>query len=80
MDDKNPLQTFSGHGHYNFSNSTNGTSWTPPTNLTALEGHFVDRTYQPGFVILAYMVSFVGAWTALELINMRTSIRGWFNW
>jgi NO-binding membrane sensor protein with MHYT domain len=49
-------------------------------NFTALEGHVVTRSYNPGFVVLSYMISYVGAWTTLELLNKRTSWKGSYNW
>ncbi|PMD42218.1 hypothetical protein L207DRAFT_456438 [Hyaloscypha variabilis F] len=46
----------------------------------AWEGHVVPRYFSPGFVVLSYFVSYVGAWTTLELINRRTAGRGLYNW
>ncbi|KAL6714831.1 hypothetical protein ACLMJK_007091 [Lecanora helva] len=36
--------------------------------------------YDPGFVVLSYLVSFAGCWTSLELLQMRTGARGYYNW
>ncbi|CZR59585.1 uncharacterized protein PAC_09479 [Phialocephala subalpina] len=49
-------------------------------NLQGLEGHFIPRSFRAGYVVLSYFVSFVGAWTTLEIINRRTSMRGVYNW
>lgn len=43
------------------------------------EGHYVPREVHGGFVALSYAVSLVGALSTLQLINRRTSRRGWFN-
>lgn len=45
-----------------------------------LQGKIVPRSFSAGYVILSYLVSFVGAWTTLELINRRTAGRGLYNW
>jgi hypothetical protein len=50
------------------------------TNLTALEGHIISRSYNPGFVVLSFMISYVGAWTTMELLQKRTSWKGSYNW
>lgn len=44
------------------------------------EGQIVPRAFSPGYVALSYLVSYVGAWTTLELINKRTAVRGLYNW
>ncbi|KAH8586914.1 hypothetical protein B0O99DRAFT_585253 [Bisporella sp. PMI_857] len=44
------------------------------------EGRIVPRAFSVGYVVLSYAVSYVGAWTTLELINRRTSGRGLYNW
>ncbi|CZR66694.1 related to MHYT domain signalling protein [Phialocephala subalpina] len=46
----------------------------------AWEGLVVPRYFSPGFVMLSYLVSYVGALTTLELINRRTAGRGLYNW
>ncbi|MCJ1467821.1 hypothetical protein MMC07_006446 [Pseudocyphellaria aurata] len=43
-------------------------------------GHFITPSYNAGYVILSYLVSFTGCWTALELLHRRTSARGMYNW
>ncbi|KAH8600190.1 hypothetical protein B0O99DRAFT_503943 [Bisporella sp. PMI_857] len=44
------------------------------------EGRIVPRAFSAGYVVLSYVVSYVGAWTTLELINRKTSGRGLYNW
>jgi hypothetical protein len=48
--------------------------------LIEWEGQIVPRAFSPGFAALSYLVSYVGAWTTLELINKRTAARGLYNW
>lgn len=36
--------------------------------------------YDAGIVTLSYFISVVGAMTALELLQRRTHIRGYYNW
>lgn len=48
--------------------------------LLAMEGQIVSRCFSPGLVVLSYVVSWIGAWTTLELINKRTAGRGLYNW
>jgi NO-binding membrane sensor protein with MHYT domain len=43
-------------------------------------GHSVSHSYNAGYVVLSYIVSFSGTWTALELLHRRTSARGLYNW
>ncbi|GAW14784.1 hypothetical protein ANO14919_041870 [Xylariales sp. No.14919] len=43
------------------------------------EGNFVPRSFHPGFVVLSFLVSFIGAISTLELINRRTSRNGFLN-
>ena len=47
---------------------------------TAYEGQIVPKSFSPGYVVLSYVVSYVGAWTTLELLNRRTAMRGYYNW
>ncbi|KAK5634999.1 hypothetical protein RRF57_010711 [Xylaria bambusicola] len=47
--------------------------------LQRYEGHIVPRSFNPGFVGLSYVVSFIGAVSTLELINRRTSRNGLLN-
>ncbi|RDL31329.1 uncharacterized protein BP5553_09538 [Venustampulla echinocandica] len=49
-------------------------------NLQEWEGQIVPRSFSVGYAVLSYVVSYVGAWTTLELINRRTSGRGLYNW
>ncbi|KAH8685526.1 hypothetical protein BGZ60DRAFT_522818 [Tricladium varicosporioides] len=49
-------------------------------NYTLLDGHIVERTFNPGYVVLSYLISYVGAWTTVEIINKRTTLRGSWNW
>lgn len=44
------------------------------------KGQVVPRSFSPGYVVLSYFVSYVGALTTLELINRRTSVKGAYNW
>ena len=48
--------------------------------LDQWQGHIVPRSVDPGFVVLSGFISFIGAWTTLELINRRTAGRGSYNW
>lgn len=43
-------------------------------------GKVLPRSFNPGYVILSYVVSYIGAWTTLELINRRTAVKGSYNW
>ncbi|KAI9761140.1 MAG: hypothetical protein M4579_001187 [Chaenotheca gracillima] len=45
-----------------------------------LVGEIVPRSFVPGFIILSYAVSYVGALSTLELLHRRTSPRGLYNW
>ncbi|KAK6857154.1 hypothetical protein PG995_007341 [Apiospora arundinis] len=47
--------------------------------LTRFTGHAVPVSFDPGFVILSYVVSLIGAGCTLELINRRTSLKGLYN-
>lgn len=40
----------------------------------------VEYRYNAGYIALSYLVSLAGCWTALELLNRRTSTRGVHNW
>ena len=48
--------------------------------LQEWEGRIVPRAFSVGYIVLSYLVSYVGAWTTLELINRRTGGRGLYNW
>lgn len=54
-----------------------------PENTALLEHwdrRIVPRSFAPGYVVLSEFVSFIGAWTTLELVNRRTAGRGLYNW
>ena len=40
----------------------------------------VPYTYNPGFIVLSYVISTIGCWTALELLHRRTYSGGKHNW
>ena len=42
--------------------------------------HNASRHFRPGFVVLSFVVSYVGALSTLELLQRRTSGRGLWNW
>ncbi|BGP24991.1 MHYT domain signaling protein [Rhodotorula toruloides] len=44
-------------------------------------GDFIelDAHYNGVYIFLSYLVSFVGAWTTLEMLLKRTGTRGWWN-
>jgi hypothetical protein len=44
------------------------------------EGEIVPKTFQAGFIVLSYAVSWIGALTTLEVINRRTAGKGLYNW
>ena len=48
--------------------------------LVELQGHVIDKKYDAGYILLSYLVSLVGAWTAFELLNLRTTRKGRYNW
>ena len=43
-------------------------------------GELVNVSYNPTFIVFSYIISIVGCWTALELLQRRTSIHGFYNW
>ncbi|KAI0121443.1 hypothetical protein F4776DRAFT_672494 [Hypoxylon sp. NC0597] len=47
--------------------------------LLKYEGQIVPRSFQPGFVVLSYFVSCIGAALTVELLNRRTSRNGLVN-
>ncbi|KAI1139767.1 FAD dependent oxidoreductase-domain-containing protein [Hypoxylon sp. FL0543] len=47
--------------------------------LLQYEGQIVPRSFRPGFVVLSYFVSFIGAALTVELLNRRTSRNGLVN-
>jgi hypothetical protein len=44
------------------------------------EGRIVPKHFLVGYVVLSYVVSYVGTWTTLELFNQRTAGKGLYNW
>ncbi|TPX66258.1 hypothetical protein SpCBS45565_g04568 [Spizellomyces sp. 'palustris'] len=52
----------------------------PASQRAVPEGSGLDISWSPGLIATSYVVSAAGAWVALELIRLRTSNRGWFNW
>ncbi|RDW60762.1 hypothetical protein BP6252_12145 [Coleophoma cylindrospora] len=44
------------------------------------KGKIVPKSFNAGYVVLSYVVSYIGAWTTLELIHRRTAMRGYYNW
>jgi NO-binding membrane sensor protein with MHYT domain len=52
-------------------------------NVEALKewvNRVVPKDFSPGYVVLSYIISYIGAWTTLELINRRTAGKGLYNW
>lgn len=47
--------------------------------LMEWQGKIVPQSFNAGFVTLSYVVSLIGSWSTLELINRRTAIKGIFN-
>ncbi|TGZ80820.1 hypothetical protein EX30DRAFT_307146, partial [Ascodesmis nigricans] len=45
-----------------------------------MEGEYAPRHFQVGFIVLSYVVSFVGSLSTLELLQLRTGTRGAYNW
>ena len=43
-------------------------------------GQIVPRTFTVGYILLSYIVSYVGALTTLELLHRRTADTGLYNW
>ena len=48
--------------------------------LWKLDGHTIPLHFHPGFVVLSFLISYIGACTTLELMHRRTSRRGFYNW
>lgn len=44
------------------------------------QGVIVPKTFQAGFIVLSYAVSWIGSLTTLEIINRRTAGKGLYNW
>ncbi|KAL8845949.1 MAG: hypothetical protein Q9221_008928 [Calogaya cf. arnoldii] len=49
----------------------------PPVDM---RGEIVPHHFSAGYIVLSYLVSFVGCWTTLKLLHRRTSHRGYYNW
>lgn len=66
------------------SNTSPLTGWTPvkarPTSMDDQQD-WIELTahYNGGYVVLSYLVSFVGAWTTLEMLLKRTGSTGLWN-
>ncbi|KAI4085759.1 MAG: hypothetical protein LQ344_008155 [Seirophora lacunosa] len=45
-----------------------------------MQGQVIPHSFNAGYIILSYCVSFVGCWTSLNLLHWRTSRRGYYNW
>ncbi|TVY78348.1 Signaling protein [Lachnellula suecica] len=63
----------------------NNTTVIPPGEMRHMEGHIVPKYFNAGFVVLSYLISYLGAMTTLELLMRRTSMRresmrGLYNW
>lgn len=50
------------------------------TDQQAIDTSKLEIRWSPGLIVTSYVVSAAGAWVALELVRLRTSNRGWFNW
>ena len=51
-----------------------------PTDLDLVNRDLISHSYDPGFIVLSYLVSLAGCWTSIELLNKRTGSRGYYNW
>ncbi|KAL8884088.1 MAG: hypothetical protein Q9215_007786 [Flavoplaca cf. flavocitrina] len=49
-------------------------------DFNLMKGDVVRHQFNPGYIVLSYLVSFVGCWTTLKLLHRRTSHRGYYNW
>ncbi|KAL9008849.1 MAG: hypothetical protein Q9173_006069 [Seirophora scorigena] len=47
---------------------------------TLMQDQVTQHSFNAGYIILSYCVSFVGCWTSLNLLHWRTSRRGYYNW
>ena len=52
----------------------------PNVHLQLMRRNVVGHQFNAGYIVLSYFVSFVGCWTALKLLHLRTSHRGYYNW
>ena len=50
------------------------------TDLNLVNRDLISHSYDPGFIVLSYLVSLAGCWTSLELLHRRTGSRGYYNW
>ena len=48
--------------------------------VSLIAGHTVEHSYEAKYIVLSYLVSIVGCWTALELLHRKTSSLGIYNW
>lgn len=46
----------------------------------AYVGQTIARSYNLGYIVLSFFVSFAGCWTTLELLHRRTCTSGVYNW
>ncbi|KAK0116896.1 hypothetical protein ONS96_012742 [Cadophora gregata f. sp. sojae] len=47
--------------------------------LIVLQGNIISKSYRPGYVVLSYFISCLGAFTTLEIMMRRTASNGWYN-
>ncbi|KAL8992867.1 MAG: hypothetical protein Q9169_006775 [Polycauliona sp. 2 TL-2023] len=59
---------------------TRAPSGDPAVEFHLMTGAVVRHQYNAGYIVLSYLVSFVGCWTTLKLLHRRTSHRGYYNW
>lgn len=50
-----------------------------PADVPIEDGH-VRVTYNAGFIVLSYVISFIGCMSCLEILHLRTARRGLYNW
>lgn len=49
-------------------------------NGTQMTINFVSKRHSPGYIVLSFIVCYIGSWTTLELAHRRTAVNGWHNW
>jgi len=49
-------------------------------NASHMNVEFVLKSHSSGFILLSFVVCFIGSWTTLELAHRRTAMNGWHNW
>ena len=49
-------------------------------SIESMEGQIISRTFSPAFVVASYLISWIGAWTTIELLNKRTVSWDLYNW